>query len=247
MAEALSLTLQAAANVSLAVLLGGVAGGLIGAIVVASTWWIDTRSRVLREFLIQGLQLHALREAWVLDGEGFATAVLAEHLNLEVRPTTGGFWLRQVEVRSVLDEPVWNAPDQHCYGFVEGRRAWIVRNIVQADKLSYGAEADANSIQAHPALLSSQAMHELCGWIERVASTNRVLFLSKHARHALFPVLAPVSGEDRIVVFGPRLTPRAKRFLRWYAKKYVQPNERLHPTAVAGFGKVTAFFCGRRG
>jgi len=59
MADGLDLTLQSVANLSLAVLLGGVAGGVVSALVVGATWWIDSRARTLRELLLQGLQVHA--------------------------------------------------------------------------------------------------------------------------------------------------------------------------------------------
>jgi len=236
MADGLDLTLQSVANLSLAVLLGGVAGGVVSALVVGATWWIDSRARTLRELLLQGLQVHALREAWILEGDGFSKAELALNLNLQIQPKMTGFWLRQVEVRAVLDEAAWNSPKEHCYDFVEGRRAWIVRNTVQADQRSYGAHDDSTGVQAHPALLSSQAMHELCGWVERVASVNRLLFLSRHARHALWPLLVCVSGEDRLAVFGGRLTGRARKFLRWYSRKYAQPNQPLQPSSGARQG-----------
>lgn len=222
--ESLVMDLQSVASLSLAILLGGVAGGIVSALIVAITWWVDARSRILRELLLQGLQVQALPEAWVLDGNGFANAELLQNLGLQVQPATDGFWLRQVEVRAVLDQPSWNSPDQPCYGFVQGRRAWIVRNAVVLDQCSYAGPDGQTDGQVHPALLSSQAMHELCGWIERVASVNRPLFLSRHARRALWPVLIGVAGEDRIHVFGSRLTKRATTFLRWYFRKYSQPD-----------------------
>lgn len=229
----MGINLQAVANLSLAVLLGGVAGGIFSAVIVAATWWIEARSRTLRELLLEGLHIHALREAWVLDGDNISTAELVQNPNLQVRPTTTGRWLRQ-EVRAVLDQPVWNSPIRDCYGFVEGRRAWIVRNAVLQGKRSYSGRDVSPDEQVHPALLSSQAMHELCGWIERVASVNRPLFLSRHARQALWPLLICVSGDDRIEVFGPRLTQRARRFLRWYFRKYERSNPPPQPSRAAG-------------
>jgi hypothetical protein len=210
--------IKAIAEQSPAVLLGGITGGLAGAVAVFFTWLSDARSRTLREFLLQGLEVHKLREAYVLAGDNFANVALEDNRNRKVE-SSNALHLRQVEVRAVLDQPVWNSAAQPCFGFVEGRRAWIVRNKVLPGELSY--DDDAGYPQpVHPALLSSQAMEELCGWIERLASVNRVMFLSKHARQALWPLLVCVAGEDRIAVFGSRLTKRATKFLRWYRKKY---------------------------
>jgi hypothetical protein len=212
--------LKAVAGLSLPVLLGGVAGGLAGAVVGFLTWWSDVRSRTLRELLIQGLEILKLREAYILDGGDFTHATLADNLKLKTESSLALF-LRQVEVRAVLDPPVWNVPEQQrCYGFVQGRRAWIVRNAAQSET-SYAVLAQQ---PIHPALLSSQAMEELCGWIERVASVKpRWLFLSRHAREALWPLLVCVAGEDRIAVLGPGLTRTATSFLRWYYRKYRTP------------------------
>jgi hypothetical protein len=184
-------------------------------------WWQRSSQepgRPSRLLLVEGLGIHKLREAYLLDGDSFATASLSNSPNLRTTPSNAP-WLRQVEVRTVLDAPTWNSPAQSCYGFVEGRRAWIVRDVAQPG-LSY-CDGAGNAQPIHPALLSSQAMHELCGWIERVASVApRYLFLSGHARAALWPLLVSVAGEDRIAVFGDRLSSEAKSCLRWYFRKY---------------------------
>jgi hypothetical protein len=82
-------TLKATTGESFPVLLGGVAGGFIGALVGLSTWWSDAMSRTLREFLVQGLEICKLREAYVLvDGAHFPDVALADHPNLETKPTS---------------------------------------------------------------------------------------------------------------------------------------------------------------
>jgi len=207
------------------VLLGGVAGGIASAALIGWTWFLDRRSEMFRDFLVQGLAIQALREAWMLDGPGAQTSTLAQHPNLPRRPDEGGLWLHQVEIRAVLDQAKWNAPGKDSYyGFIAGRRSWIVRNTVQPER-SFAGPALSPKQPSYPALLSSQAVEELCGWIEQVASVNRRVFLGEHACRALFHQLACVSGEDRIAFFGHRLSDRATDFLRWYHKRYANPPE----------------------
>jgi hypothetical protein len=214
--------LSSVAQLGSALLFGAIGGGLLSAGVA----WFVWRAATLRELLAEAMEISKLREAYVLEGTNFATSLLAENLNL---PTTaargrwgrrsGGLWLRQVEVRGALDAPVWNTPAQSCYGFVQGRRAWIVRNVVK-QAVSYGGPEGLDQ-PVHPALLSSQAIEELCAWIERVSSQSpRWLFFSRHAREALRPLLIAVAGDDRIEVFGRRLSSKATSFLRWYHSNY---------------------------
>ena len=67
-------------------------------------------------------------------------------------------------------------------------------------------------------------MHELCGWIERVASARSIRWplglISSHGLEMLKPLLISISGDDRREVFGDRLTKNAIDFLKWYHKKY---------------------------
>jgi hypothetical protein len=146
--------------------------------------------------------------------------VLSDHPDLptkQIKEKTSDLWLRQVEVRAALDEPVWNAPKQPLYGFLEGRRAWIVRNEARTE-LSYG-RSDSLGQPIYPALLSSQGIEEICGWIEEVAAVwPKWLFLGHDARKALRPLLISLAGEDRIKVLGGRLTERSVDFLRWYRR-----------------------------
>ena len=213
------------ASQGLAILLGGVAGGIVSGAIVGATWFLDKRSQMLRDFLNQGLAIHALREAWILEQHGSQTATLANYPNLPTRrPEVPSPWLRQVEVRAVLDQGMWNSPEASgkaaFYGIIEGRRVWIVRSNVQPQR-SFAAKDIDPKQSTYPSLLSSQAMHELCGWIERVASVKGI-FLGNHAYRALFHLLAPVSGDDRVAVFGDRLTTEAIDFLRRYHEKYAK-------------------------
>ena len=179
---------------------------------------------MLREFLREGLAIHALREAWILQGPDALTAQakLTKHLDLPTFHVESMLWVRQVEVRTVLDQAIWNSEGGPAtyYGILDGRRTWIVRNEVQPLR-SFGVPDISHKQRTYPAVLSSQAMHELCAWIERVASVNRLLFLRAHTCRALFHLLGGVSGEDRITVFGQRLTKRASDLLRWYHNEYV--------------------------
>jgi len=43
--------------------------------------------------------------------------------------------------------------------------------------------------------------------------------LSIHGLEVLKPILKAISGEDRIKVFGERLSPKARRFLEYYREK----------------------------
>jgi len=221
------------ANQGAALLFGAVGGGLVSGAIVAWTWWLDRRSGLLREFLREGLALHALKEAWILDGTGSHPLKLADQANLPRRADSGGPWLRQVEIRSVLDQPLWNPPNAQdapnapaaFYDFIDGRRVWIVRNEV-LPLSSYGGPDIDPKQPTYPALLSSQAIHELCGWIERVASARS--FLNPHACRALWHLLACMSGDDRIAIFGHSLTKEGADFLRWYREEYPTPGGKKH-------------------
>ena len=104
--EWVAVTLKAAADSGLAVLLGGVAGGLLGALAFLYTWFVEQRARTLRELLTQGLEISRMREAYVLEGTHAPTSELAKHPNLPTKDAENKLvlWLRQVEVCAVLDE-----------------------------------------------------------------------------------------------------------------------------------------------
>jgi hypothetical protein len=208
--DAMKAVLQRTAEFSVAVLLGGVAGGFLGSLIFLFTWGTDRRATTLREFLRHGLEVCKLREAYLLSGDQASSVVLADHPDLPTKPSKerpSDLWLRQVEVRAVLDQPAWNTPSQPLYGFLDGRRAWIVRNEARSE-LSYG---ESLGLPIQPALLSSQAIEEICGWIEEVAAARpRWLLLGHASRKALRPLLIPLTGEDRISVLHGRLTPIRK-------------------------------------
>lgn len=224
---------QNIADSSLAVLLGAVGGGVIGAIIMLITWWHDARERIVRQLLSEGLAIHASKEAWILEGENYKESKLSEHKNLPTDSKSSGLWLRKVEVRAALDQAKWNAPENQFYGFLDATRTWIVRDkIDEGEALSYPKVLSGPYLEPHAALLSSRAMHELCGWIERVASVQSTWcllsqFLSAHALEMLRPLLISVAGEDRLQVFGDRLTKRAKDFLSWYRDRDYRGNRNV--------------------
>jgi hypothetical protein len=59
-------------------------------------------------------------------------------------------------------------------------------------------------------------MEELCAWIERVTEEWSKWMLSVHGLELLEPILKAISGQDRIDVFGDRLSIKARRFLEYY-------------------------------
>jgi hypothetical protein len=213
--------LQTIAANAITLLIGAVTGGFLGAVVTGLVWWYDRRTQTAEKLLSEGLAIHALREAWILEGPNHQGVKLSESRALiHGDYTINGLWLRQVEVRAVFDESQWNSPPMgNFYDFLGGRRAWIVRD--QTSTLPPSYTTMTTGVQPHNALLSSQAMEELCGWIERAASANNGWRLSSDGCLMLKPLLDPVAGEDRIAVFGKRLTGEAKKFLRWYRAKYM--------------------------
>jgi hypothetical protein len=196
--------LQALINESAALLIGAITGGVLGAVALLVTWWLDRRARDVRDLLRRGLQIQALSEAWILEGRDYEQANVSTHPSLpEAAPCDGGLWLRRVEVRAVLDQAAWNAPEDNFYDIrSDGRRAWIVRDAVM------GSDRRAR-YRPHPALMSSRAIEELCGWIEEVAATMRC---NSRGRRVLAPLLGAVAGLDRRPIFR-QLTEDAVRFL----------------------------------
>jgi len=214
---------ESIAGASIAVLLGAVGGGLLSGIAVLFTWIIDRRAHTAEQLLSEGLAIHASLEGWAVEGPNFRNCRLSEHHNLPQEESDGN-WLRKVEVRFVLDESEWNlsANDSNEYGILDGRRAWIIRDI----GLPPSYPGAARRGEWHPALLSSRALHELAGWIERVADVDSLqrfgfrLGISKQGLNMLWPLLKPVATKDRRQVLESRLTPQALDFLAWYEKNY---------------------------
>ena len=221
-------------------LLAAAGGGVFGAVVAARA----QREVTARGLLADALLVQAKKEAWVLDGHGYETQSLSRHKpdELPLIPAPGGLWLRSVEVRAVLDGAPWCSPDKpkHCFGFIEGRRAWIVRDHL--DPNLPDSYEDASPGGAHPAILSSQGFEELAAWIEQVASARSAWTmwgipmgrqLSDAGLEMLKPLLKALATDDRIKVFqtgsskrgaehrgeGGRLTKRAVEFLREWQRK----------------------------
>jgi hypothetical protein len=117
-----------------ALLLGAVGGGIISRLVT----WRMLRAETARELLRDALALQAEMEAWILEGPGYENERLSQHKGLPIEPTDKGLWLRQVEVRAVLDKASWNAPEDQAYGFIVGRRVWIVRDTIAGRPISRG-------------------------------------------------------------------------------------------------------------
>lgn len=223
-------TFKEIASFSPSVLAGGISGGLLGGIVTFFVWWRDKKLNLGTELLQTALEIHASQEAWILEGKDYKSTLLSElsekqHLKPIESDALARFWLRPVEVRTVLDQEAWNTAPNQFYGFVNGRRAWIVRDKVTG-RNSYGRVLPSTTnVEPHPALLSSRAVHELCVFIERAANLwNPVLkipkILTKRNMQVLKPYLLPVAHMDRREFFGNRLTPHAIKFLIWYEKKY---------------------------
>jgi len=197
-------------------------------------WWRVKRAEAERELLNAGLAIHALREAWILEGHDYLDAILHDLRGAKLQDN--GFSLRNVEVRVVLDQARWNLCDgNQSYGFIDDKRTWIVRDMVlYEDKkdeegedirefiTDYGKPARGRYYDPHPALLSSRAVHELASWIELVASANSSLLLSPRARRTLWPLLSCVSGEMRRLTFYKRISEKAHRFLHDYQRTYAQ-------------------------
>ncbi len=191
-----------------ALLLGAVGGGIVSALVS----WRVLCSKTARGLLSDALRIQGEKEAWILEGGQNGTR-LSEHPGL---PTVlaPGLWLRPVEVRAVLDEARWSAPDDPFYGFIDGRRVWIVRDIVEGQIVYAGLLRSG----WHPALLSSKGLEELCGWIEEVATAKHGWMLSRHGMEAISrPLLRALSTKDRREVLCRRLSPRALCFLERFA------------------------------
>ena len=192
------------------------------------TWWANyhaKREELARTLLSEGLAVHTLLEAWILEGPAYEEVRLSANRNLQSAPGSSALWLRKVEVRAVLDQAEWTAPEQVFYDFIDGERTWIVRDVVLNGRPSYPMvfARHYRDVKPHPALMSSRAIHELRGWVEKVASAYAEGVLSADRLKMLSPLLEPVSGEDRIKVLEQLLSAEALKFLRWYRAEYVRP------------------------
>lgn len=216
------MVLRGIAERSVAVLLGSVGGGLVGAIISAVFAWFILQESMARTLLSEGLAIHALEEAWIVEGPGYQNVIISNYPKHKLSPVPKEktLWLKKVEVRAILDQEEWNVPEAQSYGFIGNRRAWIIRDQI-VKKRSYPKALTGEYEDPHPAIISSKGIHELAGWIERVTSAYASWLLSTNGLEALRIVLEPVSGQDRIDAFQNRLSPRAKKFLSWYRQNYV--------------------------
>lgn len=206
------------ANAS-ALLIGAITGGVLGALVTGLIWWFDRRTQTARELLSEAMIVYSRREAWILEGPDYEGRKLSVMDVPSTEYSLRGYWLREVEVRAMCDESKWNSPPTQYYGFIEGRRVWIVRDIVVKDSQAYSTWT--GGVPAHPGIISSRGHDELCCWIERVASANRRWSLSRYGLEMLRTSLIPVATEDRLEVFGNRLSPGAREFLLWFRRKHM--------------------------
>ena len=203
---------------------GAVIGAILGSMITAGTlFYTSTKARqesTARELLSEVIALVSLQEGWLLQGEGSQTAKLSDNPGLSETQSGSGLWLLPVEIRAILDEAQWNSPPDQNYGFMRGRRVWIVRNQIMSDApLSY-----TGLTQKHfPALISIAGMQELCAWIERVQIAHNGGTLTDRGLTALRPYLVPLAQEDRVKVLRVLLSPDARKFLadiraRWGKK-----------------------------
>lgn len=205
-------------------IVGAVIGAILGSVITAGTLlYTSTKARqenTARELLSEVIALVSLKEGWLLQGEGNQTAKLSDNSGLLETERGSGLWLLPVEIRAILDEAEWNSPSDQNYGFMQGRRVWIIRNAIIPDApLSY-----SGLTQKHfPALISTAGMQELCAWIERVQIAHNGGTLTDRGLTPLRPYLVPLAQEDRVRALRVLLSPDARKFLaeiqaRWGKK-----------------------------
>lgn len=203
-----------------------VTGGLAGAVVSAVVnIWLTWRS-IAHTLLCEGLKTYALHEAWILEGNGYEQATLSQEKALPPEDAkNGNRWLRSVELRAVFEQAPWNLHAREFYGFLEGKRAWIVRDTVKQEETGQSRlrHGEAYPRYAHPALVSSRGIDELCGWIERVAYARSVCLVGNRGLRMLEPVLESVARADVTAFLKSRLTLKSQKFLprldKWYQEE----------------------------
>ena len=194
----------------LAGLIGAIAGSVITAAVFLYTGTKALQANTARELLSEVVAIESLQEGWLLQGEGNQTAKLSDHPGLAETQSGSGLWLMPVEIRAVLDEARWNPPSDPSYGFIQGRRVWIIRNqILPEAPLSYSGVKEEH----FPALISADGRQELCAWIERVQIAYNGGTLTDQGLAPLRPYLVPLAQEDRVSVLHSLLSQDAQKFL----------------------------------
>ncbi|MGZ6317564.1 MAG: hypothetical protein ACXWNQ_09910 [Anaerolineales bacterium] len=196
------------------VILGALIGAVAGVLITAGMFLYSSTSArqetTARELLSEVIALVSLKEGWLLQGEGSRTAKLSDKPRLPETESGSGLWLLPVEIRAVLDEAQWNSPSEQSYGFLQGRRVWIIRNEVLPDApLSYSGVPEEH----FPALISSAGRQELCAWIERVQIAYNGGTLTDRGLAPLRPYLVPLAQEDRVKALRILLSPDARKFL----------------------------------
>jgi hypothetical protein len=194
----------------LAALMGAIIGGAITAGVFLFTSTQARQEIAARQLLSEVVALVSLQEGWLLQGNGSRTAKLSDNPGLLEAQTGSGLWLLPVELRAIMDEAQWNSPSDPSYGFMQGRKVWIIRNEIMPDApLSYSGVA-----QEHfPALISSAGGQELCAWIERVQIAYNGGALTDRGLTPLRPYLVPLAQEDRVRALRILLSRDARDFL----------------------------------
>lgn len=193
----------------LSTVIGAILGGLITAGALLYTSTKAQQGNTARELLSEVIALASLKEGWLLQGEGSRTAKLSDNPGLP-EAQSSGLWLMPVEIRAILDQAQWTSPSDRSYGFLQGRRVWIIRNEILPDvPLSYSG-LDQESF---PALISSAGMQELCAWIERVQIARNSGTLTDFGLTPLRPYLVPLAQEDRVKALRVLLSPDARKFL----------------------------------
>jgi hypothetical protein len=195
-------------------ILGFLIGAIIGSVITGGVF-LYTGTKALqastaRELLSEIVAIESLQEGWLLQGEGSQTAKLSDHPGLPQAQSGSGLWLMPVEIRSILDEAQWNPPSDPSYGFIQGRRVWIIRNKILPDaQLSYSGVKEDH----FPALISADGRQELCAWIERVQIAYNGGTLTDRGLAPLRPYLVPLAQEDRVSAFSILLSQDARSFL----------------------------------
>jgi hypothetical protein len=197
-------------RVILAFLIGAVMASVLTAGVFLYTGTKALQASTARELLAEVVAIVSLQEGWLLQGEGSQTAKLSDHPGLPETQSGSGLWLMPVEIRVILDEAQWNSPSDPSYGFIQGRRVWIIRNQILPDTpLSYTGINEEH----FPALISADGRQELCAWIERVQIAYNGGTLTDRGLAPLRPYLVPLAQEDRVSALRILLSQDARNFL----------------------------------
>lgn len=194
----------------LVALIGAIIGGTMTAGVLLFTSMQARQEMAARQLLSEVVALVSLQEGWLLQGEGSQSSKLSDNPGLVEARNDSGLWLLPVEIRAVLDEAQWNSPSDPSYGFLQGRKVWIIRDEILPDApLSYSGVT-----QEHfPALISSAGRQELSAWIERVQIAYNGGALTDRGLAPLRPYLVPLAQEDRVRALQLLLSRDAQDFL----------------------------------